>query len=480
VPKLFDDLVLCPDDDDVYRFNLLAGDRLTAAVTGTLPQARATVWLLDRDAETSVAFTETPPRGDGRLVYTAQQDELVFLRVNALLAQTPYDLDALVTRASVCAADFFEGGDGVNNDTIATATQPLLVPVGVPLQAEVCPDDTDFYAADLAPGEGLQAILAFDRARADLDVAIVDAAGGVLVNSAGIEQPEVVQRRLQAGGRVYVRVRGFGNSNGPYTLTLLRLAPVGCSDALEPVSPAILDDTAPRTIVVPNVDSVVGGAAIVEERGLCTGGALPDADRWAIAVEDFERLVVTSSAEPGLRLSLTIEDGAGVVLATSPIGVGGAAVSLDARAAETLFVRARSPGGQLGAYTVRFVKENQGGCPTDALEPNNTVATRSALPGPADVVTICESDEDFFVLPGTAGKKATIDVTFAHGDADIDVQVLGLDGVQILATADSSSDNEHLEALLPIDGDYTVRVFSLSSGARARYFLSTTVESPDP
>ena len=116
----------------------------------------------------------------------------------------------------------------------------------------------------------------------------------------------------------------------------------------------------------------------------------------------------------------------------------------------------------------------------DARERNNSVATRGLLPAVDEVVSICESDEDFYVLPGTAGKKATVDLTFAHGDADLDVQVLGLDGVQILATADSSSDNEHLEALLPLDGDYTVRVFSLSSGARARYFVRAVVESPQP
>jgi hypothetical protein len=128
---------------------------------------------------------------------------------------------------------------------------------------------------------------------------------------------------------------------------------------------------------------------------------------------------------------------------------------------------------------VRLFKENQGSCPVDGREPNDTVAGRVALPAVDEVLTICESDEDFFVLTGTAGKRATIDATFAHGDADLDVQLLGLDGSQILATADSASDNEHLEVILPLDGDYTVRVFSLTSGARARYFLNASVESPE-
>ncbi len=472
VPKLFDELVLCPDDDDVYVFDLRAGDRLFAAVTGTAVAARATVWLLHSDAETSVAFSETPPRGSGEVVYTAQVDESVYLRVNALLAQTTYDLTVEIVGGSTCQPDFFEGGSG--NDTTATAVNPAFLAFGVPMSAEICFRDTDIYAVDLQPGHGVRATVAFDGARSDLDVAILDSAGAVLRNSAGTGQPEVVEQRVQAGGRVYVRVRGFGNSNGPYTMTLERLLPVGCTDTLEP------DDDTPRLVVVPNVDGALGAVPLVEERGLCAGGALNDSDRWAIAVEEFERIVaVAVTADPGLRMSLAIENETGAVLKTSAIGQGGAAVSFDATATGTLHVRAFSQGGQIGNYTIRLSKENQDGCPQDALEPNNTPATRSALPAPTDVVTICESDEDFYVLSGTAGKKAVIDVTFAHGDGDLDVQLLGLDGVQILGTADSLTDNEHLEVLLPLDSDYTIRVFSLSSGARSRYFLSTTVETPN-
>lgn len=476
VPKLFDELVLCPDDDDVYRVDLFSGDRVTVRVTGTEPAARATVWLLDRDAETSVGFAETPPRGDGRIVYTAQEDESVFVRVNALLSQSPYDLNVDLERSTPCVPDFFEGGDGENNNTIANATPSAQVPFGVALSAEVCPRDTDVYAVDVEAGSGVQASLAFDQARADLDLALLDAGGNVVATSAGIGQPELVQRRLLEGGRLYVRVRGFGNSAGPYRLTLNRLEPVACVDSLEP------DDVTPRSVVVGNVDGA-SPQPLVEDRGLCVGGALGDQDRWAIDVLDFERLVATATTADGLRLVLQIEDAAGAVRARSAIGVGGAAVSAPARVdvgqSERLFVRAFSEQGQIGTYTIRLFKENEGSCPVDRLEPNNTVSGRGPLPADDELVTICESDEDFFILPGSAGKRAIVDLTFAHGDADLDVQLLGLDGVQLLATADSASDNESLETILPLDGDYTIRVFSLTSGARARYFINTRVESPE-
>jgi hypothetical protein len=209
--------------------------------------------------------------------------------------------------------------------------------------------------------------------------------------------------------------------------------------------------------------------------------SVADADRWAVSVLDFERLVASATTSE-LRLVLHIEDDVGAVLARSPIGVGGATVSADATVgvglSQTLFVRAFSEQGQVGPYTIRLFKENQGSCAPDDAEPNDAITTRKALPSSDALLTICESDEDFFLLTGVAGKRATIDATFSHGDADLDVQLLGLDGRQILATADSASDNEHLEVILPLDGEYTVRVLSLTSGARARYTLSAVVESP--
>jgi hypothetical protein len=473
-PKLIDGLVLCPDDDDVYEFSLAAGDRLTIQASNTVPTARATLWLLDSNGETSVGFAETPPRGNGEIVYTAQVDEVIYLRVNALLAQTPYELTATLTRAAACVADFFEGAAGNNSIDVATPTTLSLI--GVPMSAEICRGDVDIFTVDLAAGEGVLASVAFDTAKADLDLAILDEAGEVLVSSSGVEQPEVVQRRLIDGGRVFVRVRGFANTAAPYTLNLTRLAPVGCVDDVEVVSS---DDDAPRAVVVPNVDAVGGAAPLTERRGVCAGGALADVDRYTVDVEDFERLVVTAvPVEPGLVLQVQILDAAGAVLRTSATGDNAATVSMSARATETFTVAISSPLGQIGAYDAILSKKNQGQCSVDAGEPNNTLITRSALPAPSDVVTICSSDEDFYVLSGVAGKKVTIDVRFRQGDGDIDVQLIGLDGRQILATSDSQSDNERIEQVLPLDGEYTIRVFSLSSGEAADYLIDAVLSSP--
>ena len=471
-PKLLDDLVLCPDDDDVYRFTLTAGTTLTATVTRTVPAARATLWLLDSDAETSIGFAETFPRGDGRIIYTAQVDEVVFLRVNALLAQSPYDLDVRLDQGAICAPDFFEGAGG--NDTIDVATSPAQIVFDVPLQGAVCPRDTDLYAVDIPAGEGLTATLRFEDATTDLDLALLDSAGLVLERSAGVAQPELVSRRFRDGGRVYVRVRGFANKTGPYTLELNRIPVFVCEDTFEP------DDADAREVSIPNV-SATGAAPFAEDRSLCGSAVLPDVDRWRVAVEDFERLVaVATPSDPDIRVVLSIHDDVtGALLARSPIGQGASAVSFNATTNGFLQVRAAADAGDFGAYEVALFTENQTSCDLDVAEPNNRGNQLSALPDDdTTLLSICESDEDFFALEGSAGKVAVIDVRFRHADGDLDVQLLGLDGQQVLGVSDSISDNEHLEAILPNDGTYTIRVFSLSSGAKARYTIGAVLESP--
>lgn len=476
--KLLDDLVLCPGDDDVYLVDLLAGDVLRVVVAeradaSLVGFARATVWLLDSNAETSVGFAQTAPRGDGTIVYSAQVDEVVYVRVSAIVAQTFYDLTLTRTRGNTCQADFFEGA--AFNDTPPTAT-PVGAFVDVPLSAQLCPGDVDYYSIHVGPDEGLVATLSFDPSAADFDLAFVNIDDVVSEQAAGVEEPAVLQQRFLDDSDVLVRVRPFANSAGDYQLVITRTPPFVCSDALEP------DDAVARVISVPNT-SATGLAPVVETRALCGAGALADVDRWSLNVEDFERLVVSARpADDDLRVVLTIEDSAGVVLKTSAIGPGPSALGFDATTTGPLFVRAAGAFGQRGAYDIFLSTQNQSDCSADTFEPNDTVSGRAILVTDGGVsataASICESDEDFYAIDGIAGKRIVVDLTFLHGDADLDLQLLGLDGIQILATADGQVDGETIEAILPQPGIYTLRVFSLTSGAKSNYTLTTEIESP--
>jgi hypothetical protein len=459
-----DDLVLCPDDDDVYSVVLLAGDVLVAEVTNTEVAARATVWLLDSSGETSIAFAEAPPRGDGRVQYFAQQDEVVFLRLNALLAQTPYALTVERQPGAVCAPDFFEGTNG--NDTRDAATAPALVPDVTPISARICPGDEDYYRLNVAFGESVSATVSFDGAATDLDVTLLNSVGLPVVRAAGSEVPERVRKRFFSTEDVFVHVRGFGNQIGSYTLVIAHDPPFVCEpDAAEPN-----DELATATLVP------LGGALAPSARTLCT----LDVDLYALPLEDFERAVIQATYDDAdLEARIEVLDATGSsVLATSPPGTGGAALSYDAQGNENVLVRVTGVGNAVGPYTLSITKENQLQCAPDAREPNETVMTAGALPAPSDLLTMCEPDADFFLVEGEAGKKLVANASFRHAEADIDLMLLGLDGLQVLAVADGTMDGESLEHVLPVDGIYTLRVFSATSGAKALYTLDVTQQSP--
>jgi len=92
---------------------------------------------------------------------------------------------------------------------------------------------------------------------------------------------------------------------------------------------------------------------------------------------------------------------------------------------------------------------------------------------------LCGTDQDHFYVDGSAGKRLTARAAFFHADGDIDLVIVGADGAQVLAASDGVTNQEEVSALLPIDGRYTVRVFSLSQAPKARYDLEVLVTSDE-
>lgn len=463
---LIDELQLCPDDDDVYRFDLLAGQNLIARLDGTTPLARATMWLLDETGETSLRFSESPPYGNATISYVAQKDETVYLRLTALLGPTPYDMALMILNGSVCEGDAFEGASG--NDTIETATTTDNFPLDDDFDATICPGDRDHFVMALAAGEAIEVSLGFDAAAADLDLFVRDVeTGDLLAQSASASATEYVRTRTLTAKNVVVIVRGFGNSSGAYTIRVSRLPPFVCeADAFEP------DDDLASAVVIDDDASIAD-----VPRTLCIG----DKDTYAVPLKDFERVVARAVFAAGeIDLRLTVLDATGEnVLRTSPNAGGAETVTWDATADTTVLVRVESLFNSQGEYTFSLFRENQVDCSPDALEPNNTVPTAVAAPTSPVSLTLCGTDQDHFYVDGVAGKRLTARAGFFHADGDIDLVIVGADGAQVLAASDGVTNEEEVSTLLPIDGRYTVRVFSLTQAPKARYDLEVLVTSDE-
>ncbi|MCP4498860.1 MAG: hypothetical protein GY822_02700 [Deltaproteobacteria bacterium] len=462
---LVDDLQLCPDDDDVYALELLPGDNLLARIFDTTPQARATLWLLDSEGETSLRFAEAPPYGNGTVEYVAEVAETVYLRVNALTGATPYELEVAKNPGMPCTKDVFEGTE--DNNVVERATPSAQIPTDVTLLAALCANDVDHYTVSLAEGEGLRVNLTFDETRADLDLALYDAATGALIKAeSSTFEPEVLVYRSRSAADVVVRVKGFGNDNGSYGILLERLAPFICTD-----------DVAEPDGDLENATLLPLELVLDEERTSC----IQDQDVLEVPLENFQRLVVrTQFLDAELDLSLSLRNALGEELRVAPQSSGSRSLVYDAIGTETVFVHIESRFNTQGGYHLDVHRENQAACLPDLAEPNNAPTETTGLaPTQSTAYTMCGFDQDFFRVEGNAGKKLTATASFLHSQADIDVQILNFDGVDILGVSDGIADTEEAQAILPLDSTYFVRVFTLTEDVDTRYELVVTQSSPD-
>ena len=287
--RLYDGLMLCPDDDDLFAVNLSAGDNLHVEVTNTDIKARATLWLLDSAGETSLQYVEAPPRGDGTIDYLSDVDQTVYLRLNALLGATDYNLSIAITQDTPCLTDDYETEAG--NDTYITAFSLPTSNETDTLTAAICTDDTDHYIYTLAAGEAVNATLTFDGNQTDLDLAFLDPDDGeLLYSSSGIGDQETLTYRAQEAMTLVVRVKAYHNNKGDYTLTFNRVPAFACPT--DQVTEQVLDLTTPYA---------------APETALCIDTPLV----YSVTVEPYQRVVALAnfnSADLTLGMAVVSDD----------------------------------------------------------------------------------------------------------------------------------------------------------------------------
>lgn len=454
--RIYDGLMLCPDDDDWFTIPLTAGDQLKIEVTGTDSKARATVWLLDGLGETSLQYVEAPPRGDGNIDYVADQDETVYLRINALLGATGYNLNIEITPGSPCVTDDYEGETG--NDTYLTPHALGAEEETATLSAAICSDDVDHYSFSLAAGEALAATLTLDGSATDLDLAFLDAANGTtILSSSGTGDTETLTYRASTERTVVVRVRGYHNNKGDYTLNLVRLPPFQCPE--QSVATETLDLTAPFT-----------GSDIA----LCR-----DVPRvYEVTLQPYERLVSLASfngADLTLAMAILSQDGSQThreIIYRN----GQGSITYQPWQEETVQLKVWGYANTEGEVDLQIFKEAQVNCSPDAAEPNDLVDTAGALPENNPWLTLCGNDEDVYVIDALEDKVISARIEFVHADGDLDLVLWGVDGSQVMAASDTTNNYEEIIIAAPVTGTYYLRVFSLANNISSRYSLSVEIQ----
>jgi hypothetical protein len=527
------DLMLCPNDPDVWKVTLSAGDQLSVVLSGARPQARAEMWALAPTATgggiMTLRYVEAPPRGNGTVSFVAEHDGAYFIRVISLAGQSAYQLAFTRTLGNACVEDAFDTPPLSNNLPFSAST----LHTGLVDHLSLCSGDADWYlvqgatpaSRSLKAGQAISVQLS-GPASEDFDLQLTDAFGEtVLAQGAGPSAEEFVRYRAAQDMDVLVGVTPYGPSMGNYSLTISIQNPFVCvadayetydhaplmtTDAGTPDAAMSLDDGGPADAAMSladasvDVDASVADAAVTTvdagavttvgnntralaipvdlsgleaDLGICRG----DEDWFVVEARAHQRVLAQATFAQGENgVQLEGYDDTGLLLGTGR-GATLAALSVPGNAAGRVFIRVVSPSGESPYHLSLQVLRRQD-CEPDSAEPNNTPALASPPSLAADgVYTVCGTDVDLFRIQAGAGKRVKVDVDFSTADGDIDVALLLPDGTTVLAVSDGVTSHEGLDVVLPADpvdgglGAYFLSVYAARSDTRAPYHLHTQI-----
>lgn len=225
-------------------------------------------------------------------------------------------------------------------------------------------------------------------------------------------------------------------------------------------------------VVVQNGDSLA--------RSICPAGQL---DTYAISLQEGERLtVIASFAHAVCDIDFDIYGPAGgqpVGRAQGTQDLEEATITAASAGEHTIVLGCLDPAVTLD-YDIVFEVLGGGGpgqCIEDDFEAGGGDTQNTAQALAEDVpLQICAGDLDFWSFQAQAGSQITVDVLFSHAAGDLDVRLLGPDGM-VVGQSQDSDDNEQVRLVAPAAGTYVLEVLGYM-GAENSYRLSLDVQAP--
>ena len=342
--------------------------------------------------------------------------------------------------APTCVADPFEDDDSVEAATLITegSYQGMII----------CADDDDYYAFDLNPNELIEVTASFTHAAGDVDLRLLDPAGGLVRSSTTNSDDEYVVYTTLATGVHTLRVSqdtSAGDDALPgnrYSLEVLLGA--ACTDAYEDND--ALEAAAPLAAgVYPGLRACPNDSDFY---GITAGNnEIIEIDaRFEHALGDLDlRLYDPSGAL--VRSATSNNDNERVVYTTLVAGAYTIGVQMDGYAAD---------GGEPGNdYELTIAL----GAPcVDVFEDNDAAGRATPLgSGTFSGLWACPNDEDHYWLSVELGEVVTVDLDFSHAAGDVDLRLYNPGG-GLVASSTSNGDDEHVSHTAAVAGDYRVLV----------------------
>lgn len=199
------------NDEDWFELTVPGAGELT--VVARFRHAEGDLDLELFQATTALGRSDST-RDEERVTWRATAAGKVLVRVYGYAgARAAYALEtAFVPGQGPDGDDALEPNDAREAARLLAAPQDLR-------ELRIAGND-DWFAVDL-PGQGRVSVtIRFRHADGDLDLHLVDATGRVIGRSEGTSDAESASFTAPAAGRVWVRVFGYRNARGPYTLEL--------------------------------------------------------------------------------------------------------------------------------------------------------------------------------------------------------------------------------------------------------------------
>lgn len=290
-PGAYSDLTVCAGDEDWYRFELDAGERLDVAIGFQSQYGDLDLELWDATGTTQLGSAG----GEGStesLSWTSQGPSTVAARVRGYQGATnDYDLTVSVAASgAVCDEDVV----GLH----VTADEAVVLFSGIYQGLMACPEAPDWYALDLNGGETLTVLTESD---APVSVEIYDGTGTSPVASGATGGDDIAEATWQIGaqGRLYYRVAAAGGA-AAYALLQDVVDPAGgcIADRFEPN-----DDPANAPLTAPGVHTWLR---------LCGSD---DVDAFDVELGAFDVMTLFTGHQSGLGYSdLKVLDPTGAVI----------------------------------------------------------------------------------------------------------------------------------------------------------------------
>ena len=369
---------VCGPDEDWFRTQGAAGDQVTAVV-----RAMGPVELTLHSSNGTLLATATPEPNGGFLAVLPNAPADVRARVRSpSLVDVAYQL--LLTRSSVmCPADAFEP-----NDTLQSAS-PL--PNQADINANICPMDTDHYAIDLVIPSRLTVDMFPAANSGDLDLELLDSNGMQLDVSQASQGAEHILLDLPAG-RYVAHVYGWppgGDTTGDYNLTVLTETGMCVEDPFEE------NDTPAQA--TPLVAPLVGR--------VCPGD--PDVFRFTPNPNAGDVVITLEPLPTRVSFFMEVRDGMGTLLRSIQTGTNPVNLTAPGNVGPLFITLSGSVGNNGGPYRLGATQQPQMCTGADAFEPNNNAGEAEPYVSPAMAGTLCNGDEDWFLVPSRPSETVT-------------------------------------------------------------------------